>query len=127
MIIGIGTDISENQRIGNILNKFNKKFLEKVFMPEEIEYCMKKNNPVPHLSARYALKEAFIKALGLKKPFGLSYKDVGISGKTGKKNLIVTGNLKNLYEKSGANHAHFSISHSNENSIACVILEKISA
>ena len=125
MIIGLGTDICENKRIGEFLKKFEKKFLARIYMPEEIEYCMKKFNPIPHLSARFALKEAFIKALGLRESYGISYKEIGLTGNNGKKDLVMSGFLEKLYFKTGADKAHFSISHSNENSVACVILEKL--
>ena len=60
MIIGIGIDICENQRISHLLQKYNKKFLSRIFIDEEIEYCMAKRHPPSHLAARFALKEAFI-------------------------------------------------------------------
>ncbi|MDH5719475.1 MAG: holo-ACP synthase [Spirochaetia bacterium] len=124
MILGIGTDICENYRIKKIFDEFKDKFLEKIYMNEEIEYCMKMKNPIPHLSARFALKEAFIKALSLRVSHGISYKEVGIIGNTGKKELKILGTLLQLYEKTGADNAQFSISHSKDNSIAFVILEK---
>jgi len=125
MIIGIGVDICENKRISHLLKKYDKRFLDRIFIQEEIDYCMAKRHPPSHLAARFALKEAFIKALNLPRNLTLSYKDVGLYGKVGKKDIIVNGHIKNLYKESTANKIFFSISHAEEYSTAYVILEKI--
>ena len=123
MIVGVGIDICENNRIKEILVKFPDRFLKRVFNDNEISYCSLKSDPVPYYAARFALKEAFIKALGLKRDLAISYKDVYLSGDVGKKQLNLEGKLDELF-KERANHAHFSISHSQEYSSAVVVLEK---
>ncbi|MDH5717789.1 MAG: holo-ACP synthase [Spirochaetia bacterium] len=124
MIIGVGTDICENYRIQKIVNKYQHRLLTHIFTDEELAYCLKKKDPIPHLSARFALKEAFIKALSLKKRVYLSFNQVGLKGNEGKKDLIIKGKLFQLYQQTGAKKTFFSISHSKNNSIAYVILEK---
>ncbi|MCB1145396.1 MAG: holo-ACP synthase [Leptospiraceae bacterium] len=124
MIVGLGTDICENQRIAQLYARYGERFLKRVFFPEEIQYCLVRKNPVPHLTARFALKEAFIKALGKNRDLTLSYRDVGIVGGEGKKNIIVKGELLSILEKTGAQNIHFSIAHENLFSSATVILEK---
>ena len=123
MIVGIGIDICENSRIKSILEKFPDRFLKRVFNDNEIGYCSLKSDPVPYYAARFALKEAFIKALGLKRDLAISYKEVYLSGGVGKKKLNLEGKLDELF-KERANSAHFSISHSQEYSSAVVVLEK---
>ena len=122
MIIGIGTDICENERIRKMYKVYNKKFLGKIYLPDEIDYCESKKDPVPHLAARFALKEAFIKAIS----YGTmqSYKEVGLVGKSGKKDLIVMGDLKIKCNASLVNNLFFSISHADNYSTAIVVLEK---
>jgi len=63
LIVGTGIDICENDRIKKLLDLHGDHFTRKIFTEEEINYCMKKENPVPHFAARFAFKEAFIKAM----------------------------------------------------------------
>lgn len=124
MIIGFGTDICENKRIQDLYSKFGDRFLNRIYTTEEIAYCIRKKNPVPHLSARFALKEAFIKSLDVKVSLGLSYKEVYLWGGLGKKNIQVSGNLKYVLSQMDVDHTWFSISHAKNYSVATVLLEK---
>lgn len=124
MIIGLGTDIAENERIESLLKKYNNRFLKRIFTTEEIEYCMKKKNPAPHLAARFSVKEAFIKSLGLRRDLSLSYNEVGLEGTTGKKSIVIKGKLKELIDQKNVDSIHFSISHAENYSSAVVVLEK---
>lgn len=64
MIVGLGTDIVEIQRIADAVERWGDHFLNRIFTAEERSYCMdSKKNPYPHLAARFAAKEAVIKAL----------------------------------------------------------------
>ena len=125
MIIGIGVDICDNDRIHGLYKKFGPSFLNRVYSKEELEYCLSKKDPVPHLAARFALKEAFIKSLDIKKrDMSLSYKDVYLWGDQAKKNIHVKGRLKRVYDKMEVNKIWFSISHSKRHAMANVLLEK---
>ncbi len=125
MIIGIGTDICENERIRNLYDKFGNSFLERIYTKEELSYCMKKKDPIPHLAARFALKEAFIKSLNLNNTQSLSYKQIYLSGHQGKKKINISKKLEEIRIKIEANEIWFSISHAKNYSTATVILEKI--
>jgi holo-[acyl-carrier protein] synthase len=64
MIIGVGTDIVEIQRIADAVNRWGDHFLNRIFTETECDYCMTRHNdPYPHLAARFAAKESIIKAL----------------------------------------------------------------
>lgn len=63
MITGIGTDVVDVARIEGVYSRWGPRFLERVFDPQEREYCLSKENPAPHLAARFAAKEAFYKAV----------------------------------------------------------------
>jgi len=76
VIEGIGVDIVSNSRIKKLYKRFGEKFLRKIFTDREINYCLSYSNPVPHLAARFAGKEAVIKAL--EKPERLKLKDIEI-------------------------------------------------
>ncbi|NTW05132.1 MAG: holo-ACP synthase [Peptococcaceae bacterium] len=64
MIVGIGTDIIEIERIKNAVKKNGRNFLARIFTEREIAYCYLKKDPFPSLAARFAAKEAVFKALG---------------------------------------------------------------
>lgn len=63
-ILGIGIDLVENQRIASSIEKFGDRFLTRIYRDSELAYCQSKADPVPHLAARFAAKEALSKALG---------------------------------------------------------------
>ncbi|MCX7633596.1 MAG: holo-ACP synthase [Turneriella sp.] len=123
MVVGVGIDICENDRISALLAKYQERFLHRVFTEDEIKYCMQKKDPVPHLAARFAVKEAFIKALGMPRDLSISYRDVSLKGSVGKKEICITGKLAALLKQKKADMVHFSISHARDYSNACVILE----
>jgi len=122
MIHGIGVDICDNMRIKKIHNKYQQKFLHRIYIEEEIEYCLTKSNPAPYLAARFAFKEAFFKALN--PIMDISFQDIGLSGREGKKNVFTSGHLDQVLKKMGVKNIQFSISHERHYSIAMVLLEK---
>ena len=123
MILSVGNDIVENSRIKETLEKFGEKFLEKVYTQEEVTYCLSKKNPIPHLSARFACKEAFIKAIELENGKVLEMKEIELSGNFfGKKNLALHGKAKELFLQKGYTEISVSISHTDTYSTAVVIL-----
>ena len=64
MILGIGTDIIEIERVKKAIERWGDNFLDHVFLKEEIEYAKKNKNPIQHFAARFAAKEAVFKAIG---------------------------------------------------------------
>ncbi len=128
MIVGLGNDIIENERIRNMYQKFGNRFLERIFSEEEIDYCLSHRDPIPHLAVRFAVKEAAIKALNLRGATGLLMRNAVIDGHYfGKKSLRLEGRLKDYAERLGVNHLHLSMSHSSIHSMATVILESAEA
>ncbi|MBU44564.1 MAG: holo-[acyl-carrier-protein] synthase [Spirochaetaceae bacterium] len=124
MILGLGTDLVENHRIRQALDRFGDRFLNRVYSEEEIQYSLSHEDPVPYLSARFAVKEAAIKALNLTEQVGLSYQDVQVGGKVfGKKKLILSRKARELADGMGVNQFHISLSHTDGMSMAVVILE----
>jgi holo-[acyl-carrier protein] synthase len=59
---GLGIDIEDISRVRDLCQRFGQRFLERVYSPWEIEYCYRHANPFPHLTARFAAKEAYVKA-----------------------------------------------------------------
>ena len=120
MKLSVGNDIIEHYRIGNVFKTYGKHFLDKIFTEEEIRYCMEKKDPIPCLSARFALKEAVIKALAHDTSF--SWKEIELHGKTGKKAVILTGKAKEFLHQKGFHTITASISHGKEYSTAVAVV-----
>lgn len=78
MIIGIGTDIVEVERIKSSVENYGEKFLNKIFTPLELEYALNKKSKYLHLAARFAAKEAVVKALAECCDKGFVWKDIEI-------------------------------------------------
>ena len=113
MILGVGVDIIEVDRIKTIVEK-NPRFLKRVFTETEIAYCSNMKNKHQHLAARFAAKEAFFKALGQK----ISWTDVGIKNlPSGKPVLEIQSKKRYPFDK-----ADVSISHLKDYAVATVIL-----
>jgi holo-[acyl-carrier protein] synthase len=123
MIIGIGTDIIEIDRIKEAVDKYGERFLKRIYTPVEIEYCNSFNDTkYLHYAARFAAKESFSKAIGTGLTDGFKFTEIGIiNEKNGKPVIILDGALK---EKWGQYKIHISLSHTNNNAIAYLIIEE---
>ncbi|MEE8162145.1 MAG: holo-ACP synthase [Acidobacteriota bacterium] len=123
MMVGIGIDIVEIHRIREALEG-NQTLEKKVFTDEEIGYCRQRKNKNQHFGGRFAAKEAALKALGTGWSQGIHWKDVEIiDGAQGRPTLVFHGTAKEVFEKSGAQRTHLSITHSSEHAVAVVVLE----
>ena len=124
MIKGTGTDIIEVERIASKIQKENG-FRELVFSAAEIKYCETKANKYEHYAARFAAKEAALKALQTGWRGGISWQDVEVSAReSGAPYLIFSGQVLEVFEKFEATATHLSISHTSEHAIAQVVLER---
>jgi len=123
MIVGIGTDIIEVNRIEKLLSK-QERFKERIFTQGEIEYCEQKKNKVQNYAARFALKEALLKAIGTGWSEGVTFKEIEVvNDKKGKPELILSGTVKRITEKMGVTNIQVSISHLKDLAIGMIILE----
>jgi len=119
MILGVGTDIVETKRIKETIEKWDTHFIKKVFTEKEIEYCQNKLNPIPHFAARFAAKEAFYKALPQNRNYPLSWQHIEIINENGKPTIKFHSDKEE--HKSIA--IHLSLSHTDNNAMAVVIIE----
>lgn len=123
MIIGIGTDIIEIDRIEKAL--INKGFLHKNFTEKEIEYFLRRKNMSEVVAGNFAAKEAVSKALGTGfRGFGLINIEV-LRDELGKPKVNLYGQAKNTAEKGGIIRIHISISHNKTQAIAYCVIETI--
>lgn len=122
MIIGIGTDIIEVERIKEAIVKYEDRFLKRIFTPTEIEYCeIFKENKFLHYAARFAVKESFSKAIGTGITDGFKLNEVGIRNEeNGKPVIELEGIIKERWEKY---IIHVSLSHTKDYASAFVVVE----
>ena len=125
MIISIGIDIIEVARVREVLAR-TPRFAERVFTSAERAYCDSRGAvAAQHYAARFAAKEAALKAFQTGWKGGISWQDVEIASReSGAPFLIFHGQVQELFEKSGAIAAHLSLSHTSEHAIAEVVLEQ---
>src|SRR5260370_31658402 len=126
MIISIGSDIIEVGRVGEIIER-TPRFAERVFTEAERTYCESRGAvAAQHYAARFAAKEAALKALQTGWSGGIAWQDIEVTAKeSGAPVILFHGRARELYEQTGATSAHLSIAHTSEHAIAEVVLEKV--
>jgi len=125
MIESVGIDLVEVKRIEEILKKWGEKFTGKVFSEGEIAYCGKKVYPSIHYAARFAVKEAFLKCLGVGIGGGIALKDIEVSNNNdGRPELHLHGNAKHILNDRGITGTYVSISHTDHYATAIVVFER---
>jgi holo-[acyl-carrier protein] synthase len=125
VIISIGVDIIEVRRVRETIAR-TPRFAERVFTEAERAYCDSRGAAAAqHYAARFAAKEAALKALQTGWSGGIAWQDVEVASKdSGAPVILFHRRARELYEMSGATTAHISIAHTTEHAIAEVILEK---
>jgi holo-[acyl-carrier protein] synthase len=125
VIVSIGIDIIEVARIREVLLR-TPRFRERVFTPAEQDYCDSRGvAAAQHYAARFAAKEAALKALQTGWRGGIGWQDVEIAAReSGAPYLIFSGEVLTIFEKFGATATHLSMSHTSEHAIAQVVLER---
>jgi holo-[acyl-carrier protein] synthase len=124
MIVAIGIDIVEIPRIEEKLSQGNTRFLNRVFTVGEIEYCEKRGSKFASYAARFAAKEAVMKALGTGWGDGVGWKEIEVvNDEAGKPKINLTGRALEKFNELGARTTHVSLSHSKDSAIAQVIFE----
>lgn len=124
MIVGTGVDIAEVERIRAAMDRFGERFLDRVFTPDEVRYCLSKVNAAERLAARFAAKEAGMKAIGTGLRHGITWHDVEVLRVPGQRpQLRFSGRAAEFARSLGCKRTHLSLSHTAEQAIAHVILE----
>jgi holo-[acyl-carrier protein] synthase len=125
VIISIGIDIIEVARIREVLLR-TPRFADRVYTAAERAYCDSRGVvAAQHYAARFAAKEAALKALQTGWRGGISWQDIEVSAHaSGAPYLIFTGEVLTVFEKFGATATHLSMSHTSEHAIAQVVLER---
>lgn len=125
MIFGIGIDLVEVGRIEAILNRRGEGFLRRIYTGGEIEYCSRKARPAVHYAARFAVKEAFLKAVGLGMGGTIRFSDIGTAHDgSGKPVLAPAGGAEAFLALHRIRSVHLTISHTATHATAVVVLEQ---
>ena len=123
-ILGIGTDIVECLRIAQMIERHGELFINRVYTDAEIEYCNARKATTQHYAARWAAKEAVLKALGTGWRRGVSWRDIEIrNDKSGAPTVQLGGGARDVMEQAGIRRLHVTISHCRSHAVAYVIAE----
>lgn len=124
MILGMGTDLAEVARIRKSMDNFGERFLNRVYTPAEQSYARRKANVAERLAARFAAKEAGMKAIGTGWARGVTWHDFEVRNEpSGRPTLMLGGVAEEIAAKMGVNRISLSLTHTAEMAFAVVILE----
>ena len=124
MIVGTGVDLAEVPRIKASIERYGRRFIERIYTPAEIAYVERKANKYERYAARFAAKEAGMKAIGTGWKRGVRWQDFEVANlPTGKPTLRLHGVAAQVALRLGVQNIALSITHTAETAMAHVILE----
>ena len=124
MIVGTGVDLAEVPRIRASIERFGARFIERIYTPGEIAYVERKANKYERFAARFAAKEAGMKAIGTGWRHGVRWQDFEVANlPSGKPTLRLHGVAARVAERLGVRNIALSLTHTAETGMAHVILE----
>ena len=124
MVVGLGLDIAEIDRIEAAITRHGQAFINRLFTSGEAEYCERHKNRYERYAARFAAKEAAMKALGTGWRHGIRWRDIEVTREpSGKPTLRLSGVAREFADRMGVRHISLSITHSGNVALAQVILE----
>jgi holo-[acyl-carrier protein] synthase len=125
MIVATGIDLVEISRIEEIFSRRGARFRDRVFTEAEVAYCESVASKFASYAARFAAKEAAMKALGTGWAEGVAWREIEvIRNESGAPQLNLNGRARERMEHLGASRAHLSLTHSRGMAIAQVIFER---
>lgn len=124
MILGTGVDLAEVDRIREAAERYGDRFLTRVYTPAEIAYASRKANKYERLAARFAAKEAGMKAIGTGWRGGVRWQDFEVVNEpSGRPTLRFHGVAREVAERLGVKSVQLSLTHTSALALAHVILE----
>jgi len=122
-IKGIGVDLAQIRRLRRVVERWDDRFLRRVFTEDEIAYCRRRRDPIPHLAARFAAKEATLKALGTGLRMGIKWQELEVRRERGQAPVMVlSGRCRALAQAKGAGSVLLSLSHDGDYALAQAML-----
>ncbi len=124
MIVGMGVDIAEVERIQGAIERHGEVFLRRIYTTREREYCERFKNKYERYAGRFAAKEAAMKALGTGWRRGVKWVDLEVVRETsGRPTLAITGEAAKIAQLLGVKSVALSITHTESQALAQVIFE----
>jgi holo-[acyl-carrier protein] synthase len=121
-VLAHGIDMVECSRIEEAIERHDQHFLERVFTPAELEYCLGRKRRIEHLAGRFAAKEAVFKVLGTGWTNGINWTDVEIrNDPSGQPRAFLSGRCRQIADEMGLTGIYISISHIGTHAIASAI------
>lgn len=124
MVVGIGVDLVQIERIRRLMERWHDRFLQRVFTPDEIAYALGRRDPAEHLAARFAAKEATLKALGTGLTMGVRWREMEVRRARGERpTLVISGRTAAVGAARGVRALHVSLAHDGDYAMAQVLAE----
>jgi len=124
VIVGMGIDVAEVERIRGAIERHGEVFLRRIFTAKEREYCERFKNKFERYAGRFAVKEAAMKALGTGWSRGVRWVDIEVARqKGGRPTLVLAGEAQKIADRLGVKHMALSITHTAAQAFAQVIFE----
>ncbi len=124
MIIGTGIDLVEIERIQQSMDRFGERFLNRIYTPAELAYCLRKRNAAESLAARFAAKEAGAKALGTGISRGVHWHEIEVVREPGgRPGICFRGRAAEIARHLGVANTALSLTHTGSLAMASVVLE----
>lgn len=124
MILGTGIDLAEVPRIQDAIERYGQRFVQRIYTPLEIAYVERKANKFERYAARFAAKEAGMKAIGTGWRHGVRWQDFEVANLPGGRPILkLHGVAEQFAERMGVKRISLSLTHTTENGMAFVVLE----
>lgn len=121
-ILGVGVDIIEIDRVGQAVERGGERLVSRVFSGAEAAYCRRRRYPARHFAARFAAKEAVIKALRVPPDLGWLWSEIEVVRVEGPPSIRLTGRALGRARELRVSGCHLSLSHSDTHAVAVVVL-----
>lgn len=120
---GIGVDLVQIPRMREVIGRWQERFVRRVFTDAEIAYCRERRDPVPHFAARFAAKEAGLKALGTGLRMGVRWRELEVRRERGQAPMLVLhGRCRDLSQARGGGRMLLSLTHDGDYALAQAML-----
>jgi holo-[acyl-carrier protein] synthase len=124
LVLGVGIDVVEIARVRRLMARWQDRFLRRVFTDDELAYALARHDPAEHLAARFAAKEATLKALGTGLSMGVRWREMEVRRARGQPpTLALSGRTAAVGEARGVRRLHVSLSHDAGLAVAYVLAE----
>ena len=122
-VLGVGVDLTQMPRLRRVVARWDERFLQRVFTEQEIAYCRRRRDPIPHFAARFAAKEATLKALGTGLSMGVNWRELEVRREGGQApTMVLSGRCRAIAEAKGGRRVLLSLSHDGDYAMAQAML-----